>query len=227
MNKNNKNDSYNSGITKNSFNLNIKICGYKDNNFSLKSITSLLSSLSKKVNNIDSDEVEYPEDIEYSEDYSLQIDKDNYIINPIYFYDLIIKKIDFGNTYSFIIGHNDRLLTRNNVPFGSIIYTLPEISYKSAKLIDNNKAINLELNELNKDFIFRLPKRYRDLDVNNKYLESFISYKMLLRYEILKLQWEFTSIIKNSDLVRKARKDAHERGDLGLDLKIKYYKVIK
>jgi hypothetical protein len=188
MKKNNKNDFYNSGFIKNSFNLKVKVLGYKDDDSSSKSITSLLSSLSKKVNNMSFNEVEYPEDIQHSEDYSSHIDNDNDMINSKYFYDLIIKTIDFGYTYSFIVGHEDKLITRDNIPYGSIIYTLPDISYKNVKLIDDNKAINLELSDLNRDFIFRLPKRYRDLDISIQDLEYLISYKMLLRYEILKLQ---------------------------------------
>jgi hypothetical protein len=171
----NKNDFYSSGVIKNSFIIKVKVCGYKDDE--LKSITSLLSSLSKKINNSG-----------YSEDYSSQIDKDNYMINSSYFYNEIIKNIDFGFTYSFIIGYKDKFLTKDNIAVGSIIYTLPKISYENAKFIDNNKVINLKLNGLNRDFIFKLPKLYRDLDVNIEDLESFISYKMLLRYEILKLQ---------------------------------------
>lgn len=223
MNKTIKNNPF----YKNLFCLTIKICGYNDNDFSLKSITSLLSSLSKKINNANFNKVEYSKDIEYSEDYSSYMDKDNDMINSNYFYNIILKNINFGSTYSFIIGHEDKLLTKDNIPFGSIIYTLPEISYENAKFVDDNKAVNLELRELNKDFTFRLPKRYRGLDTNIKDLESFISYKMMLRYEVLKLQWELTNIIKNSDSVRKARIIAHEKGDLYLDLKIKYYEVIK
>lgn len=223
MNKNNKNDFYSSGFIKNSFNLKVKVYEYGDNDF------EPLSYYDDGSDNEYSDNVDYPQDIHYSEDNSSQIDRDNYIINSLYFYRLIIKNIDFGFTYSFIISHGGKLLTKNNIPFGSIIYTLPEISYKKASFIDDNKAINLKLSDLKKDFIFRLPKRYRDLDIDIKYLESFISYKMLLRYEILKLQWELTSIIKNSDAVRKAMDIAHENGDMEkhLALRIQYYKVIK
>jgi hypothetical protein len=187
MNKNNKNDFYNNGVIKDSFYLKVKVYDYDD--------FEALSYCDNYDDDYDEDKdkeysysVDYPKDIHYSEDNSSQIDKDNYIIDSIYFYRLIKKNIDFGFTYKFIIRYMDKLLTRDNKPFGSIIYTLPEISYKNASFIDNNKGINLKLNDLNRDFIFRVPKRYRDIDINTKDLESFISYKMLLRYEILKLQ---------------------------------------
>jgi hypothetical protein len=52
---------------------------------------------------------------------------------------------------------------------------------------------------------------------------------MLLRYEILKLQWELNSIIKNSDSVRNAKNVAHENGDWNkyLTFKVDYFKAIK
>jgi hypothetical protein len=117
-----------------------------------------------------------------------QIDKNNYIIDSAYFYHKIIRKVDFGFTYSFILTHNNKPLTNYGVPYGSISYNLPKISYKKVELINNNEYIKLKLSDINKDFIFRTPKLYRDLDINIEELESFISYKMLIKYEILKLQ---------------------------------------
>jgi hypothetical protein len=179
--ENNKNDLYNNGIVKDYFYLRVKVHDYKDK-------YSDFQPLSYYDDNEYSENIDYLKDIYYSEDYSSQIDEDNNIINSLYFYHLIIRHIDFGFTYSFTINYEDKSLSRGDIPFDSIIYPLPEISLKNARLIDNNKAINLKLSDLNRNFIFRLPKRYRDLNINNEDLESYISYKMLMRYEILKLQ---------------------------------------
>jgi hypothetical protein len=178
--ENNKNDLYNSGLVEDYFYLRVKACDYKDKDNDFEPLSYYDDEYSE--------DIDYPQDIHHSEDYSLQIDKDNNMINSLYFYRLIIRYLDFGFTYSFIISYEDKPLTRGDIIFGSIIYTLPKISFKNAKFIDDNKAINLKLIDFNRDFIFRLPKRYRDLDINNEDLESYISYKMLLRYEILKLQ---------------------------------------
>jgi len=180
--ENNKNDLYKNGIIEDYFNLKIKTCDYIDKDHDFEPLSYYGDD------NEYSGDIDYPQDIHYSEDYSSQIDEDNYMINSLYFYRLIIRYVDFGFTYSFTISYEGKPLTRGDILFGSILYTLPKISLKNARFIDDNKAINLKLKDLDRDFIFRLPKRYRDLDINNKDLESFISYKMLLRYEILKLQ---------------------------------------
>jgi hypothetical protein len=158
----NNNGFDNNGIIKPSFNFTIKVYDYKDD--------------------IDY----YEDDIYYSEDNL--IDRNNYMIDPIYFYGLIIKKVDFDSTYSFIITHKDMLLTKDGIPFGSILYTFPKISYNNVELFDNNRAIKLKLSDINKDVIFKLPELYKDLGVNINDLKMFFSHKMLLRYEILKLQ---------------------------------------
>jgi hypothetical protein len=176
----NKNDLYDNGLVEDYFYLRVKACDYRDKNNGFELLSYIDDEYSK--------DIDYPQDIHYSEDYSSQIDEDNYLINSLYFYRLITRYIDFGFTYSFLISYEDKPLSRGDIIFGSIIYSLPEISLKNARFIDDNKAINLKLNDLNRDFIFRLPKRYRDLDINNEDLEYYISYKMLLRYEILKLQ---------------------------------------
>jgi hypothetical protein len=182
LKENNKNNLYNSGLAKDYFYLKVKACDYKDKDNDFEPLSYYDDD------NEYSEDIDYPQDIHYSEDYSSQIDEDNYMINSLYFYRLITRYIDFGFTYSFIISYEGKTLTRGDVIFGSIMYTLPKISFKNARFIDDYKAINLKLSDLNRDFIFRLPKRYRDLDINNEDLEYYISYKMLLRYEILKLQ---------------------------------------
>ena|ERR1700738_903140 len=158
----NKKDFDNNGIIKCSFDFTVKVYDYKDDfNF-------------------------FEDDIDYSEDNS--IDRNNYMIDPIYFYGLIIKKVDFDSTYTFIVTHNNKLLAKDGIPFGSILYTFPKISHNDVELFDNNRAIVLKLRDINKDVILKLPELYKDLDVNINDLKMLFSYKMLLRYEILKLQ---------------------------------------
>jgi|SRR5271163_2119197 len=201
----NTSDFDNNGIIKCSFDFTVKVYDYKDY-FDY-----------------------YYEDyeIEYSKDNS--IDKNNYMIDPIYFYGLIIKKVDFGSTYTFIITHNKELLSKDGIPFGSILYTFPEISHNNVELFDNNRAIILKLCDIKKDVIFHLPDLYKDFDVNINDLKRFFSYKMLLRYEILKLQWELTKIIKNSDTVKLTRKIAFENQEheKHLCLRLQFFKVVK
>lgn len=192
----------NSVAYKCSFYFNVKIHNYKYN------FISLLYSL---------------RGIDYTDD------RDNYMIDPHYFYRLMVKKVNFGSTYSFIITYNNKPLVRDGIPFGSILYTFPETSLRNAKLINNNERVKLKLNDINKDFIFTLPKQYKELDINTNDLELYISYKVLMKYEILKLQWEFTSMIKSSDLVKEAKAYIHEEGDMEKDLKLKlnYFQVVK
>lgn len=214
MFKNNNKDFYNNGLIRCSFNLKIKVNNSKD-------ALELLASSELKSRNID-----------YM-DNSSQIDKDDYMIDPIYFYRLIIKKVDFVNTYIFNITHKDKFLTRDNILLGSVLYTLPKISYKNVKLIYGNQLVKLKLTDINQDSIFKLPMQYKNIDINIQDIESFISYKMFLRYEILKLQWELTSVIKNSDIAKKAKNIAHENDDDDdsskdyLTLKLEFFQVVK
>jgi hypothetical protein len=200
----NTNDFDNNGIIKCSFDFTVKVYDYKD-------------------------DFDYYEDYEneYSNDNS--VDRNNYMIDPIYFYGLIIKKVDFGSTYTFIITHNKELLAKDDISFGSILYTFPKISFNNVELFDNNRAIILKLCDIKKDIIFHLPELYKDLDVNINDLKRFFSHKMLLRYEILKLQWELTKIIKNSDTVKSAKKVAHEEGNMEklLNLRLEFFKMVK
>jgi len=191
----------NNGIIKCSFNFTIKVYDYRDELYFYEE------------NNMDHIKNNW-------------IDKSNSMIDPAYFYGLIIKKVDFDSTYSFIITYKDKLLTKDDIALGSILYTFPKVSCNNVEMFDNNRAIIFSLNDINKNIIFKLPDMYNDLNTNVNYLKKFFSHKMFLRYEVLKLQWELTSIIKNSDLVKLTRKIACEEGNLEkfLTLRLEFFK---
>lgn len=163
------------------------------------------------------------------------------IINGDLNYD-IAKNIDFGIPYIYkIFTNEEKPLTKNNISFGCMLYTLPYIDALSiAKSLSNNNC-DFELNrELKYNLICRLRRfrKYRHIRrirrniFANPYLELAIKLDAINcsgGNDVFSLVEKLEETIYESDLVKKiiAEKELMHSGnkDININMSLAYTKL--
>ena len=109
------------------------------------------------------------------------------------FYSIISDNMEWGSTYRFIITSSGNPLTKNGVPFDSILFTLPDANNHTfiKKLFNKNPFESDEV----KISYSGLP----DLNVKSVPKETLV--RTINNILLLDLQWKLEEMVRKSDLI--------------------------
>lgn len=112
------------------------------------------------------------------------------------FYSIISNNMEWGSTYRFTITSSGNPLTKDGVPFDSILFTLPNAKNNPffKELLDENtfKSDDIKISLFNLD-------NMAELDVSAVPKEALI--RAINNISLLDLQWRLEEMVRKSDLI--------------------------